>query len=106
MGRNGLREKRLDALARGRARGSELAPGAVGGGLVLAPAEQLRAVAEAVSLHLVVPDFDDELGAHTGLLEFPRPPAVRLRDLPGGVVDREREHLRRDLRLGPRRDRA
>ena len=52
--------------------------------LVLAPAEELRAVAEAVALHLVVAHLDDELRPDRGLLELAGPPAVRLREAPVG----------------------
>ena len=62
-------------LARGREEGAELGGwdgfelgvGAVGGGLVGAPAAEVGEVAEAVALHVFVGDFDDEFGAE----EFP-----------------------------------
>jgi hypothetical protein len=41
----------------------ELGIGAVCGGFVGAPAAEVGEVAEAVALHVLVGDFDDELGA-------------------------------------------
>ena len=41
----------------------ELRVGALCGGLVGSPAAELGEVAEAVLLHVLVGDFDDELGA-------------------------------------------
>ena len=79
-------------------RASAGSPGSSGGrssrhvhcaGLLVRPEpEQLRAVAEPVSLHLVVAHLDDELGADSGLLELAAAPAVRLREAPLGRVAR------------------
>ena len=71
-----LGEERLDA-PRARRR-PELAPGAVLGVLVGPPADELRAVAEAVALHLVVAHLDHELRPDARLLEPAAAPAVRL----------------------------
>ena len=62
----GLREpkQRFDAGGVRVARRAQLAPRAVARLLVLAPADELRAVAEAVALHLVVAHLDDELRPH------------------------------------------
>src|SRR5262249_60478361 len=72
-------EQRLEGrvvLAPGR---PDLAPGAVLWVLVVAEAQEARAVAEAVALHLVVTNLGDELGPHGGLRERAGAPAVRLR---------------------------
>ena len=80
--RSGARRKatrRPRPRPRGRA---ELAPGAVARVLVVAPAQQLRPVAEAVALHLVVAHLDHELGPDARLLELAAAPAVRLGEVP------------------------
>ena len=89
-----------------RAGGPQLAPGAVLRILVGPPAEELRAVAEAVALHLVVAHLDHELGPDARLLEPAAAPAVRLAGVPARVLLDERQHLRRDLGARLRRDRA
>src|SRR5205823_3359606 len=64
----GAAEELLDARRLGIARRAELLPGAVAGILVVAPAHELRAVAKARPLHLVVAHLDDLLWTHGGLL--------------------------------------
>src|SRR4029079_14475628 len=71
-----LAEQRLDAGCVRVARRSQLAPRAVLRILVLPPAQQLRAVAKAVALDLVVPHLDDELRLHPRLLELARSPTA------------------------------
>src|SRR6266487_6395907 len=82
-----LREARIGALAgeqtlEGRivlpARWPDLAPRALFRILVVAEADEARAVAEAVALHLVVAHFGNELRAHRRLLQLSCSPAVRL----------------------------
>ena len=63
------REQRLEGRVARLARRAQLAPGAVGRILVLAEAQEARAVAEAVALHLVVAHLGDELGPDGRLLE-------------------------------------
>ena len=60
-------------------------------------AEELRAVPEAVALHLVVAHLDHELGSHCRLLELAAAPAVRLREAPLGRVLEQRQHVLREL---------
>ena len=86
--------------------GRHLAPRAVARILVLAPADELRAVAEAVALHLVVPHLGYEALAQARLLELPRPPPVRLREAPVERLVDERQHARRDVVAHLRADRA
>src|SRR6185312_1672026 len=57
------REERVDRRV-GVARRAQLEPRAVARILVLAPADQLGPVPEAVALHLVVAHLDDELRQH------------------------------------------
>ena len=76
------------------------------GVLVLAPADELRAVAEAVALHLVVPHLRHEALAQARLLELPRPPPIRLREAPVERLVDERQHARRDVVAHLRADRA
>ena len=61
---SGEAEECLDRRRVRVARRPQLAPGAVARILVVAPADQLRAVAEAIALHLVVAHLDDELRPH------------------------------------------
>src|SRR5262249_14759352 len=89
-----------------RARGSELAPGALPGLLVVAEAQELRPVPEAVRLHLVVAHLDDELGTDRRFLELAAAPAVRLREAPLGGVLEQRQHASRDLVVPRRGDRG
>src|SRR6266508_6338753 len=83
-------------LVRARRR-PHLAPGALLRILVVAEAQQPRAVAEAVALHLVVADFDDELRPHRRLLELAAAPAVRLREAALGGALHERLQPLQDL---------
>src|SRR6185436_9336585 len=76
------REERFDARRVRIAGRAKLAPGAVLRVLVVAEADQLCPVAEAVALHLVVAHLDDQLLPHGRLLEVARAPAVRLREAP------------------------
>ena len=73
---SGLGERRSSARRRRVrvARRPHLAPRAVARVLVLAPADELRAVAEAVALHLVVAHLDDELRPQPRLLELAASP--------------------------------
>src|SRR5215211_4418406 len=73
-----VRDSRI-ALAQGR---QHLAPGALRRVLVLAEAEQPRAVAEAVALELVEADLDHELRPHGSFLESGVAPAARLGEAP------------------------
>src|SRR5579864_1646553 len=95
-----LGKERLDRSS--RARRPQLAPRAVARILVVAPADELRAVPEPRALHLVVAHLDDELGLHARLLELARSPAIRLRDVPLRIVHEEREKTCRDLRAARR----
>src|SRR5439155_19945779 len=83
---------------------TDLPPRALLGLLVLPEAQQPRPVAEAVALHLVVADLDDELGPHRRLLELAGAPAVRLAEAPLGRVLEQRLHESRDLGLDLRGD--
>ena len=72
--------------------------------LVRPEAEELRPVAEAVSLHLVVPHLDDELRPHGLLLEAAPAPAVRLGEAPVGRLARAAAPpARRSSHAGPQR---
>src|SRR5512133_2846593 len=82
--------------AAGRA---ELAPGAVLWILVVAEPDEARPMAEAVALHLVEPDFRDELRFQSCLLELSRPPAVRLRETTVRLLVDQRHHALGDLRV-------
>ena len=77
--------------------GRHLAPGALGRILVRPEANQLRAVAEAVALHLVVAHLRDELVAQRRLLQAVGAPAVRLREAAFGTLVEQRQDERRDL---------
>jgi len=61
-------------------------------------------VAEAVSLHLVVSDLDDDLGPDRRLLELAGAPAVRLGEATVGCVLQQRQDLRGDVVVRPRGD--
>src|SRR5205823_5667969 len=105
--------ERLHRLAKeqfldGRAalRRAELAPGAIGRVLVVAPADELRAVPETRALDLVVAHLDHELRPDGRLLELACPPAIRLREAPVGGVLEQRQHALADLRAPAGRDRA
>ena len=77
-----------------RRRGRTLSHVQARGILVGAPAQEARAVAEAVALHLVVAHLADELGPHGRLLELARPPPVRLREAPlGSLLEQRQETL-------------
>ena len=77
------------------------------GVLVVAPAQELRAVAEAVALHLVVAHLDDELRPDRRLLELAGAPAVRLGEAPVRRVLDQRQHtLRRRRRARAPRPRT
>ena len=106
LGRPTISEQGLDADRVRVARRPQLAPRAVPRLLVLAPADQLRAVAEAVALHLVVAHLDHQLRPERRLLELARSPPVRLREPPVGCVDEQRQHAPRDVLPRPRRDGA
>ncbi len=75
------------------ARRPQLGPGALRRVLVGTKAQELRAVAEAVALDLVVAHLGDELGAERLLLEAASAPAVRLREATVGRLVEKREHL-------------
>src|ERR687898_508155 len=74
-----------------------LAPRALVRVLVVAEADQLRPVAEAVALHLVVADLGDELVPERRLLEPLVAPAVRLRKAPLRALVEQGQHTRRDV---------
>src|SRR5262245_48859201 len=100
------REERFDAGRVGIARRSKLAPRAVLRFLVVAEADQLRPVAEAAALHLVVAHLDDELLPDGRLLEVAGAPAVRFREAPLGGILEQRHDPCRDLVLLARCDGA
>ena len=89
-----------------RCAGPHLAPRAVRGILVRPEAQQPRAVAEAVALHLVVAHLGDELRPHRRLLELAAAPAVRLREAALRRVLEQRLHAREDLVVALRADRG
>src|SRR6266851_3066835 len=101
-----LAEQLVDRRCVWVARWAQFAPCAVGRLLVLAPADELRAVPEAIALHLVVAHFDDDLRAHRGLLEVARPPAVRLREAALVRLVEQRPHALLDLLAHLRADSA
>src|SRR5918993_4365023 len=90
-------EQRLDGRIVCPARRSHLAPRALVGILVVPEADQLRAVAEAVPLHLVVTHLGDELVPDRGLLEPVGAPAVRFRETALGALVEQREDAGGDL---------
>src|SRR4051794_37333944 len=102
----GVAEQRLECRVVWVARWPDLAPRALLRLLVVAEAEEARAVPEAVALHLVVAHLAHELGSHRRFLELSRPPAVRLREptLPSALE--QREHTLGDLRMAARCDRC
>ncbi len=81
-----------------RPRRQKLAPGALRRVLVVAEADELRAVPEAVRLHLVVAHLDHELRPNRRLLELAAAPAVRLREAALGCVLEERRRASRSRR--------
>ena len=86
------------------ARRQQLAPRALRRVLVVAEADELRPVAEAVRLHLVVAHLDDELGADRRLLELAATPAVWLREAAVGRIPEQRdERASRSRRASPAR---
>ena len=89
-----------------RRRLADLAPGALLRVLVVAEADQLRAVAEAVALHLVVAHLDDELRLHRRLRELARAPAVRLREAAVRRALQQRPDPLQDLVVAARGDRG
>src|SRR5829696_10220785 len=74
-----------------------LAPRALVRILVVAEADQLRAVAKAVALHLVVADLGHELVPERRLLEPLIAPAVRLREAAFGALVEQGQHPGGDL---------
>ena len=85
---------------------ADLPPGALLRVLVLAEADQLRAVAEAVALHLVVADLDDQLRLHRRLRQLARAPAIRLREAAVRRALQQRPDALQDLVMAARRDRG
>ena len=75
--------------------------------LVVAPAEPLRAVAEAVALHLVVAHLDHELRPHRAPPRArPCPSGSARRSAQSGSSLEQRQHALRHLGAPRRRDRA
>ena len=94
------RRAALDAERVRVARRRHLAPRAVARILVLAPADELRTVAKAVALHLVVPHLDHEL--------LPQAPTARARPSPTDSAPRSADPAtrRRAAARAPRRRHA
>ncbi len=80
------REQALEGRVVLAARRPHLTPRALVGILVVAEADEARAVAEAVALHLVVAHLGDELRADGRLLQLAAPPAVGLGETTVGCV--------------------
>src|SRR3954468_6052040 len=93
----GVAEQRLECRVVWVARWPDLAPRALLRLLVVAEAQEARAVPEAVALHLVVAHFRDELRPHRRLGELTGAPAVRFREAPVGRAFQQRLDPREDL---------
>src|SRR6185312_1320127 len=81
-----------------------LAPRALFRILVVTEADELRAVAEAVALDLVVPDLGHELGTHSRLGQLAGAPAVRFREAAVRRVLQQRLDAPEDLLVTTRGD--
>src|SRR3954468_1843808 len=93
----GVAEQRLECRVVWVARWPDLAPRALLRLLVVAEAQEARAVPEAVALHLVVAHFRHELRPHRRLGELAGAPAVRFREAPVGRAFQQRLDPREDL---------
>src|SRR5689334_5998276 len=91
-------EQLVDRAVARLERRPHLAPRAVARILVLAEADQARAVPETVALHLVVAHLDYELRPDGRLLELAAAPAVRLGEAAVGCALEQRLHELQDLR--------
>jgi len=77
-------------------------PRALRGFLVVAEAEEARAVPETRALNFVETDFGDELRPNSGFLQFARAPSVRLGEAAVGRVFQERLDALEDVRVPAR----
>src|ERR671912_1392017 len=99
-------EQVFDRRIVGALRRPNLSPRALVGILVVAEADQLRAVAEAVALHLVVAHLRHELVSERSLLQPYVAPAVGLREAALRALVQERQHPTRDLGVAAGADRG